>query len=905
MSLTFENPHALWLLVLLPAFYVVWWLGTTYLPRAVRNAAVVVRLVLVAALALAIAQPVLHRLSDRLSVIFVMDRSASVSLNGASAADAWLAQALARAGAGDQTGVVEFGRTAVVRRPLGAKATAETPPPPDGSATNLAAALHLAAALFPPDGGRRIVVLSDGQTNLGDAVQEARQDSVQRIRVDVVPTGPPSNLREVLVDSVAVPAYLRLGQQFDVSAVVKSTVATRATLRFFMDDTLITEGSKPLRPGANNFSISLQAKALGFHAFRVAVECPDDTYAQNNQAYAYTVVKPPGKVAVVSSDGTAVGPIVAALKSSGMAVDLLSPKAIPPTLPPMKAYDGMVLVNTPSTDFSLDQMNTIAGFVHDLGRGLLVVGGDKSFGLGKYEGTPLGNALPVQSDVPGNVQNGNVALVLVIDKSGSMDESEGGVRKMAMADKAAQLAIGLLAPDDQVAVIAFDTDPTAVVPLTRVGDATHRQQLQDLVGQITASGGTDIFNGLQASYNLIHPSGARYKHIILMSDGNSLVESDYNPLLQKIEQEHITLSTIAIGSDADTKLMQMLAQRGGGKYYYTDQAAKIPEITMRETRVVSGSSKVEASFQPQVASPSPLLESIVASTLPALGGYVVTTARSNAQVALQSDRRDPILVHWNYGLGRVVAWTSDLTTRWAGDWLKWPGFTQFWNQAVNWSLRAPNDPDLQTSYTVNGNLVTFRVDVVNDLGVFQDGLDLRARVPMADGKVTEVRLTQTRPGRYEGQFTISRPGAFPVDVAQYSGNQIVRSESTGVVVSYPAEYRNFGINDSNLAAIAAVTGGRVLHDPAEAYDRAGVDFAGEEAIPLWPWLLLLATILFPIDVAIRRLRVDPIDLIRRGSSGGYRSARLMTGWLGSLPKGLIGRLRGLPGLAQSSPGPPA
>ncbi|HLG51625.1 MAG TPA: VWA domain-containing protein [Chloroflexota bacterium] len=897
MSLTFDRPLALWLLLLVPGFYLVARLGMTYLPRSVRSAAIVVRSAAVIALVLALSEPVLHRPSNQLSVVFAVDRSASVAAAGQSSATTWLEEALRAAGPDDRTAIVEFGANAVVRRTLGAQA-ATTAPSPTPSATDLASALHLGAALFPPIGARRIVVLSDGQTNAGDALAEARAASLHHIEVDVAPIGPPPALKEVLIDSVAVPSYVRLGQDFEVSAVVNSTTETEANLEFVMDGAVVARSTQHLRPGANHFSITLKATKEGFHTFEVAVSSPNDTYSQNNRSFAFTVVKPAGKVAVVTSDPSAAGPIVSALQGAGIAVEIRPPSSIPPTLPAMKAYDGIVLVNTPASAFSLDQMNSIAGFVHDLGRGLVVIGGDQSYGLGKYAGTPLDNILPVQGDVPGNVQNGNVALVLVIDKSGSMDESEGGVRKMAMADKAAQLAIGLLAPEDEISVIAFDTEPTMVIPLQTVGSPQHRQQLSDRVGSITASGGTDIFNALQAAYGVVRQSSARYKHIILMSDGNSLVESDYNPLLQRIEQDRITLSTIAIGSDADQKLMQMLAQRGKGKYYYTDQAAKIPEITMRETRVVSGSVTVTSTFQPKVAGPSPLLQSVVASDLPDLDAYVVTTARSGAQVALQSDRRDPILVHWNYGLGRVVAWTSDLTNRWASAWLSWPRFGQFWSQVVNWSLRAPNDPDLEMSSTVHGSVVDFRVDVVNDLGVFQDGLDLRARVPTTDGKTVEVRLGQSRPGRYETEFSVSQPGAYPIEVVQYSGGQVVRSETGGVVVSYPPEYRDFGINEMNLAAIAAATGGRVLHAPDESYDRAGVQFEGQETLPLWLYLLALAATLFPVDVAIRRLRVDPLDLGRRGWGGGIRAVRQIGALIQAGQAKLAGRIRRVVGFAR-------
>jgi uncharacterized membrane protein/uncharacterized protein YegL len=573
----------------------------------------------------------------------------------------------------------------------------------------------------------------------------------------------------------------------------------------------------------------------------------------------------------------------------------MAPSAIPSNLSSMKSYDSLVLVNTPATAFTLDQTKTIAGFAHDLGRGLVVVGGSNTFGQGKYEGTPLGDALPVMSGVPGNIETGSTALLLVIDKSGSMDENEGGVRKMSMANKAAQLAIGLLAPNDDIGVEAFDTEGTMVVPVQKVGQGAHRSQLQSVVGQVTASGGTDIFTALTLAYQQIHTSSAQYKHIILMSDGNSLTDSDYDPLMRKIQDEKITLSTIAIGSDSDKNLMQKLSTKGGGSYYYTEDANKIPEITTKETRVVRGSARVDASFQPQVVSPSPLLESLAGRDLPNLDGYVVTTPRRNTTVALQSDRHDPILAHWNYGLGRVVAWTSDFTPTWGQHWIGWANFKRFWSQAFDWSMRPAGDPNMQFSYSGTGDVVDFRADVVNDSGVFQDLLDLRARVTGQDGQPVEVPMTQVRPGRYTAQFSIGKPGAYPLHIVEYDAqHKVTRDVTTGIVVPYSAEYRDFGINQEKLASVAAATGGRVVQRPEDAYNRSGLEFIGTESRQLWPYLLALAALLFPADVAIRRLRVDPVNLVWRGWRGGRGQLSGLGRRLGNIGGGLRRRLWGAP-----------
>jgi uncharacterized membrane protein/Mg-chelatase subunit ChlD len=874
LSLTFDNPQALLLFLLVPAFYLVGRLSSAPLARPARNAAIAVRLVVVSTLILALSQPVLHFPSNQLSVVFVVDRSASVTVKGASAADSWLQQALRHAGSNDHTSIVEFGKNTIVKRWLGMATPNANVPPVDPGQTNIAAALHLAATLLPPDGARRIVLLSDGQSNAGDELAQARQASSRDIQIDAVPIGPPTNFHEVLIESLSAPPSVRAGQPFDLAVVIDSTTTGNATLTFTLDDKPISQGQFRLRVGSNRFLVPLTLKVKGFHSFGATIAGAGDTYAQNNSAYAFTVVQDVGSVAVVASNPPEASAVVAALQAAGTRVTSLSPTQIPPNLSAMKSFDSIVVVDTPATAFTLDQMKTIAGFAHDLGHGVVFVGGPQSYGLGKYDGTPLSDALPLESGVPGNLQNGSAALVLVIDKSGSMDMDAGGVKKMTMADKSAQLATGLLGPSDDIGVVAFDVDSSWVVPLQRVGSESNRNRIENAEGQIAASGGTDIYTALQLAYQGIHQSAAQYKHIILMSDGMSLADADYTDLLNHIRDEKITLSTIAIGTDADKDLLQKLATGGGGSYYYVDNASMIPLITTKETRVVRGSSSADVAFQPQIAAPSPLLEGLSGADLPQLNGYVVTTAKHGATVALQSERRDPILADWNYGLGRVVAWASDASNHWAGNWLGWNQFARFWGQVVNWSMEAPGDPALQISSSVRDGVVDFVADIVNDQGAFQDLLDLRARVPDANGQITEVPLTQTRSGRYETTFSIAKPGAYPVEIVQYDAtNKIVRDDHTGVVMSYPVEYRNFGTNLEELTSLTAVTGGRILQDPAEAFERSGISFAGQGAVPLWPLLLALAAILFPIDVAVRRLRIDPLDLAGRGWAFGWTSAQ--------------------------------
>src|SRR6185437_12946363 len=108
---------------------------------------------------------------------------------------------------------------------------------------------------------------------------------------------------------------------------------------------------------------------------------------------------------------------------------------------------------------------------------------------------------------------------------------------------------------------------------------------------------------------------------------------------------------------------------------------------------------IEGQVAAHVADPSPILRSI-SGDLPPLSGFVATTRKDRAVTALETERGHPLLAHWQYGLGRVVAWTSDAQQGWAADWAAWPEAAQFWSQAVRWALPAPVQSDFLTAAQV-------------------------------------------------------------------------------------------------------------------------------------------------------------------------------------------------------------
>jgi hypothetical protein len=499
---------------------------------------------------------------------------------------------------------------------------------------------------------------------------------------------------------------------------------------------------------------------------------------------------------------------------------------------------------------TLDQQRTLQSYVQDLGRGLTVVGGARTFAPGGYEGTVLDDMLPVSAEPPIEPQQGSLALFLVIDRSGSMDILSGGpgqgsgATKLAMAREAAIQAADLLQPDDTLGVIAFDSAFQWVVEPTRLHDQADVRQAQALIGSIRPGGGTSILAPLTAAFEAAAASDAPLKHVVLLTDGESN-DRGYEDLIQRMKPSQITLSTLAIGSDADTKLLSSLARLGGGRYYFTERTAQIPRIASKETTILTRNAVVDGRVGAVVGDPSPILRSLPGD-FPALSGYVATTRKDRAVTALETERGHPLLAHWQYGLGRVVAWTSEGQQGWTSDWAQWPSAGQFWAQAIRWSMPAPVASDFVPSVRVgaDGRQVALNVQALGEGGRFADLQDTRATVVGPDGQAREMALPQRGPGSYGLDTLADVPGTYRVLFKQGARQELAAFSLPDAVEAHVA-----GVNRALLEQIARSTGGREVRDVAD------VAFAGdgpEPPVELWPWLLALAIVLLPLDVYLRR-----------------------------------------------------
>lgn len=845
MSLTFAHPLALSILLLTPALLLMQG-NRVYASDSARRVAIGLRVLVLAALALALARPFLAWPDDRITTVFLLDASGSSGVERLRAAQSWVDGARRSMRPADGASVVVFGTDP-------GPGASDSPLADGGATRDLATAIRLAEGLLPPTGHRQVVLLTDGhaggKSRREEAAEHVRRLSIRGIELDVVllPTsGKTGGARVVAID---VPARVREGEAEDVAVVVESEVAGAGRLRFWTDGELIADQQVELASGRTRLVVGRVPDRQGYHRFRARVDLPGDPVPENDELDGYAVVVPRARVLVVAGPTADAEPLRAALNEQGMMVTVHLPEAVPPRVTDLVSYDAVVLDNVPAAGLSPEQMKALESFVRDHGRGLVNVGGDRSYAPGGYSGTVLDGILPVSSKVPMVRKKVPVALLLLIDTSESMARGNARDTKIAMAKGAAAEAVAALEDDDQVGVMIFDTRARVVVPFQRVGEAASREGIRDLIGRITPGGGTNIHDSLRAGFELVRRQDSAARHAVILTDGRVYDYRSYDELVQGFSDERITLSGIAVGDDADAQLMRWLSERGGGRYYFTGDPSELPRILTEETRLANRPSVVDVPFEPLIGTSSPLLRGLPPQ-LPRLGGYVLTSPKPMASVPLVSPQGDAVLAQWQYGLGRVVAWTSDAGQRWSGDWLRRQEFARLWSQTIRWTLPSPLDRALSGRVEVIGDAAKLVVEAAGPGG---EPLSLRtvsALVVRPDGSEEALSLSETGPGIYEGQLRPVAPGSHVLWVGLHEGGRLIAEDLSGFVVSYPPEYADLGIDREAFRKLAQATGGKVLEDPAHVFDRAGGSWSGG-TLELWPYLALLSLALFLVDVSFR------------------------------------------------------
>ncbi len=778
-------------------------------------------------------------------VVFAIDDSLSVGEESRKAAEAYVAKATASLGSdraafvrfAGQPGVIQEGAQAAPK-PAGSPAVDASKEEEAAKGTDIGAAIEVAAAAIPPFYVPKIVVLSDGNQTAGDAVRSAINSGVP---VSVVPLKTRDD-PEIQLSAVKVPAQVQQGEPFNVEVVIDSNHDDEVDVEVYKGAIKVVSERKKLTKGENRFGFRQTVENDRLANYAARVRGGKDTLLDNNSDFGLVFTSGKPRVLIVESAPKDVGDLVAALEEHEIQVDVRPPQGMPDSLSDLQNYELLILSNVPATKLTLRQMDLARTYVRDLGGGLIMLGGDQSFGLGGYYKTALEEILPVRSDFEKEKEKPSLAMILVIDKSGSM-----GGEKIELAKEAAKSAIELLGPNDKVGVIAFEGD---VFWVSEVHPCSDKGFVLDRVSTIEAGGGTEMYPAMVEAFEALQQTTAKLKHVIILTDGIS-APGDFEGITQSMIGAKITVTTVGVGEGADAQLLEEIARIGNGRYYFTDDPGSVPQIFAKETVSASKSAINEQPFTPQVVRTTQTLADLDVDNSPLLLGYVVTRAKPTSELILATEAGDPLLSWWRYGLGMSVAFTSDAKSRWAADWIAWPNYGKFWAQVVRHAMRKGEAKGVVVQVDRKDRKATLTLDAIDPSGKYLNGAKTDVTVINDQLGQQKLEMAQTAPGRYQAEIPTPRAGAYHLEIGQSQDGRPIHQQSRGLAVGYPEELRLRATDEELLRTVARVSGGAFGPAPEDVFQADGR--SARQATPLWPYLLAAAICLFVVDVALRRI----------------------------------------------------
>jgi uncharacterized membrane protein/Mg-chelatase subunit ChlD len=923
LPITFGRPW--WLLGLLLIAPLAWMglRGLSGLGGFRRVLSIAARSAVVALLVLALADARGVRRNESLTTLFLIDASESVPNEWQSAMFDFVNGSVARHRRkvpGDLAGVIAFGREPRVEVP-------PVPEPPPmvrienriaGDATDLASALKLALATFPEETARRIVVLSDGNENRGRALEQALAAAGLKVQIDVVPIEYRYD-DEVLVEKVAVPPDAKQGDTVEVSVVLRAASPARGTLQVFQraGGTTAPVRSEPvpieLDRGVNVRTLKQRIEEPNFYTF-TAEFVPEagsgDRRRINNAADGFVYARGTAHVLLIEGSRGEHEELAQALRSKQMQVTTLTAPTVtstgiesgdqlPTDLAELQQYDAVILANVPRDSFTDAQIQMLETNCHDLGAGLIMIGGPNAFGAGKWVRTPVEKALPVDMEIKDQKIVGKSALVMVMHAS---EIPEGNYWQKVVC----QQALKTLSPYDMAGVLHWQGQEAWLFTLQTIGE--RMPSMLRAIDRMTPGDMPDSDPSLQMGLGSLRRSDAMTKHFIVISDGDPTPPTPQT--IAQLKANKITVTSVLVAAHGGDLMgpswMQNIAQQTGGRFYNVQNPKALPRIYQKEARLISRPLIFEREAPWRLALNTPdadseLIAGLPAEALPGVTGIVLASRKENPLVKTPlaspqpAGQFNPVLAHWTYGLGRAVAFTSDAGRKWTTAWPTWEGYTAFWWQVVRWALRPVDDRNLTLSLRREGGTIKVVVDALDKDEQFVNFLQFQgaAVTPELDAegepKKLGIPMVQTAPGRYEGVIEgVEARGNYFISLGYVGADGKTGLISGGVSVPYSEEYRELRSNAAALEDLARATGGKV-HAWAMRPDGRGVDiprtldaadvFRREPGMappraakPLWPPLLFWASVLFLGDVAVRRLAPD-LGRWRRGLADAWTRLR--------------------------------
>ncbi len=848
-DLTFAHREVLYLLAI-PAIVLLW--GLVNARQIRRVSAPLMRAIVLGLFVIALANPqqVMH--SEGAARPAIVDASASIT----PAMRAWTLK-LIRDDLGLRAGdpAYMFATTAVPES-IGAVESAfasgtgcaECGP----GATNLESALYRIAADPDAHGGPAVMV-TDGWQNRGDAERAMSAIVSAEIRLDIFTPPGARSIPNVAMTALSLPPALEKAVPFALGVTMDNfnDAPATGTITIERDGGLIDQRKVTLAPGSQRFDFPVRAETAGLASYTAAFK-PDnpalDMYLEDDSLKGWVGVGARRKVLILTDSARDANYLGIVVNRMG-----LEPTIVPVTGAAfdgaVSGYDAILINNVPSERIAPSAQNAMAEYVRR-GGSLAMIGGDSSFGLGGYADSPLAEVLPVTMKPPQHKEKKR-ALVLIIDKSGSMGRND----KLTYAEAAAETVTKTLKDNDLIAVIGFDSQPFVVIPLQSV--AQSRPYFDQMINRLSAHGQTFMIPALREAERTLGNSGAQVKHVVILTDGETggTAEMYYDLVSRMHHDADTTISTIAIGQEANVELLQAIAKYGGGSYYQTDSPSNLPQLFVEDFRAHGGEiTMVEKEFTPRNESPDAILKDLAGRQMPALKGYVSTEIKPRATMSMYVDRNgtnEPVIASWRYGAGKAMAVTTDASGRWSGRWVSANVFQPLWDRMLGWMTpEMPAEPKIDVALGYNAGRINIKLtDYSAEPG--NAARLVTVLVTRPDGTRTETALTEEVVGELSGSIDAPAPGNYYFEVRSPAGKDkkfppLAFTVSPAVNAELPRPEPNYGL----LEQLASATGGRLNPSPAEvSTERATL----ERRVSMNPYLLVAAMIILIGEALVRRL----------------------------------------------------
>jgi len=798
------------LLLIVPLLFVYFWRARA---SAIGGA---VRLLILVLLALLASVPRAPLGGKGVDVVVVADLSRSMPADSRGRALEIIKLLEQQRRRGDRVGIVTFGRDARIERlPEEFSEAGAFVQQVDGDGSDLGGAIALASSLIPRDRPGRLIVLSDGESNGTPVAAAAHEAAARGLPIDFRAWSRGSAV-DVAVESLDLPGVVDEREPFQFTASVRSDRTVESEAVLLRNDVEIARTRRTFQPGATQLTFRDVVDRPGVARYRLELAAGGDRIPENNRGEGAVRVEAPPTILLVNARGGEDN-LSRALAAGKLRVETAAASALPHDLAGLLPYRAVILENVPAGDAGPQALAALTHFATDLGGGLLVTGGGASFGVGGYFKSVLDEYLPVSMEIKNEHRKLSLAMAIALDRSGSMAVATAdGRTKMDLANLGTCAAIDTLGPFDEVGVIAIDSAPHVISPLTSASDkdgiCSQVRRIQSM------GGGIFTYTALVSAAKMVQESDKGTRHIVLFADAADAEEpGDYQRLLSTLTPLGITVSVIGLGSEADSDaaFLKDIATRGQGRIYFTATAEELPRLFAQEAITVARSSFVTEPTAARALPDMVLLGDLPAAPFPGLDGYNLTYLRPGATmgVVTTDEFRAPVLAFWHRGLGRIASLTAEVDGKYSQRLNAWKGFQGFAVGLARWTIGGEPPSGVQATIQRDGAQGVVRLEL-DPSRARSDAADVRAAtatiVPPDDrsgAKPQRLTLAWTDEDTLEARFPLQKAGLYLGAVQLGNGSVLPLSPLT---LPYSPEFeprRDPEQGRTMLRDVARISGG--------------------------------------------------------------------------------------------------